>query len=129
MSGASDIRGNTGHLRKVRGSHESLSGQISEVGGEMRISGASEIRGNADGHASHHPVTARSATPVIECNDPRIMRVLIVYASKHGHTQRVAEHMAGVLRGAGAETAVFEVSGAPRELVADLVIVAGSVYF
>jgi menaquinone-dependent protoporphyrinogen oxidase len=57
------------------------------------------------------------------------MRALIVYASKHGHTQRVAEHMAGVLRGAGAEASVFEVHDVPREIAADLVIVAGSVYF
>jgi flavodoxin len=53
------------------------------------------------------------------------MRALIVYASKHGHTQRVAEHMAGVLRGAGAEASVFEVRDVPRDIAADLVIVAG----
>jgi menaquinone-dependent protoporphyrinogen oxidase len=60
------------------------------------------------------------------------MRVLIVYASKYGQTQRIAEHIADVMRSAGEEAFVREASDLPRDIVphaADLVIAAGSVYF
>ena len=60
------------------------------------------------------------------------MRVLIVYASKHGQTSRIAEYIADVVRSAAAEPHVLEVSRVPRDIAphaADVVIVAGSVYF
>jgi menaquinone-dependent protoporphyrinogen oxidase len=60
------------------------------------------------------------------------MRVLIVYASKHGQTQRVAMHLADELRACGAETFALEVSELPRDVMphaADLVIVASPVYY
>jgi menaquinone-dependent protoporphyrinogen oxidase len=60
------------------------------------------------------------------------MRALIVYASKHGHTQRVAEHIGDVMRSAGADCHVREVTEVPRDVLphaADMVVIAGSVYF
>jgi len=60
------------------------------------------------------------------------MRVLIVYASKHGQTRRIAEHIADVVRTCGAEPFALEVSNVPRDVVphaADVVIIAGPVYF
>lgn len=60
------------------------------------------------------------------------MRILIVYASRHGQTQRIAERMARTAREAGAETHLFEVSALPRDLVphsCDVVVLAGPVYF
>lgn len=60
------------------------------------------------------------------------MRALILYASKHGQTRRIANHIADVMRTAGADTFVVEVSAVPRDVqphAADVVIVAGSVYF
>lgn len=60
------------------------------------------------------------------------MRVLIVYASRHGQTRRIAEHIADVMRSAGDDPFVRKVSALPRDIVphaADLVVIAGSVHF
>lgn len=60
------------------------------------------------------------------------MRVLIVYASRHGQTRKISERIAEVTRADGAEVHLFEVSALPRELVpqsCDTVVLAGSVYF
>ena len=60
------------------------------------------------------------------------MRVLILYSSKHGQTQRIAEHIADITRSDGAETFLFQVGSEPRDIaphIADVVVLAGSVYF
>ena len=57
-------------------------------------------------------------------------RVLITYASTHGHTAKVATRIASVLVTQGAEVEVRDVedAGALRPLEYDVVIVAGSVH-
>lgn len=60
------------------------------------------------------------------------MRILIVYASRYGATRSIAERIAGVAAGAGAETQLFEINSIPRNVVpylSDVVVLAGSVYF
>lgn len=60
------------------------------------------------------------------------MRILIVYASRHGQTQRVAERLARVARESGAEAHLFEVSALPRNIaphMCDVVVLASPVYF
>lgn len=60
------------------------------------------------------------------------MRILIVYASRHGQTQRVAERLARVTRAAGAETLLHEISTLPRDVqlrTCDVVVLASPIYF
>jgi menaquinone-dependent protoporphyrinogen oxidase len=60
------------------------------------------------------------------------MRVLIVYASRHGQTRRVAERLADVLVTNGAEVHAFEIHAIPKNLAphtADVVVLAAPVYF
>jgi menaquinone-dependent protoporphyrinogen oxidase len=60
------------------------------------------------------------------------MRVLIVYASRHGQTQKISEHIAHIARIHGAEAHALEVGSLPRDLrvnAFDAVVLAGPVYF
>ena len=60
------------------------------------------------------------------------MRVLIIYASRHGQTRRVAERIADVAVTNGEEVHAFEIGSVPRDIVphmADVVVVAAPVYF
>lgn len=60
------------------------------------------------------------------------MRVLIIYASRHGHTRRVAERLADVAGANGAETHLFSIHDVPRNLAphtADVAVLAAPVYF
>lgn len=60
------------------------------------------------------------------------MRVLLIYASRHGQTQKITEHLAGILRTHGAEASVQSIDTLPRDLrveAFDTVVLAGPVYF
>jgi menaquinone-dependent protoporphyrinogen oxidase len=60
------------------------------------------------------------------------MRVLIVYASRHGQTRKIAEHVAHIATIHGAEAHAREASALPAELrvnAFDTVVLAGPVYF
>ncbi len=60
------------------------------------------------------------------------MKILIVYASKHGQTAKIAASVASAVEQEGAEVRAFEVSLVPRDLdprAYDAVIVAGPVYY
>jgi menaquinone-dependent protoporphyrinogen oxidase len=60
------------------------------------------------------------------------MRILIVYASRHGQTRKITQRIADVAEAEGAEVHLFEVSEVPREVLphsCDLVILAGALYF
>lgn len=59
------------------------------------------------------------------------MRVLLIYASRHGQTRRIAERLSDVAGANGAETHLFAVDEIPRHLaphVADVVVLAAPVY-
>ena len=60
------------------------------------------------------------------------MKVLIVYASKHGQTAKIAAAIAAVVQQEGADVRAFEVSLLPRDFdprAYDAVIVAAPVYY
>lgn len=60
------------------------------------------------------------------------MRVLIVYSSRHGHTERVAQRIAATLTISGSEPHVFAIDDVPRNIVlrlCDAVVIAGAVHF
>lgn len=55
-------------------------------------------------------------------------RALIAYSSTHGHTERVAGRIAGVLADEGLEVQEAEIATDPDPLDHDLIVVAGSVH-
>lgn len=60
------------------------------------------------------------------------MRALIIYASRHGQTEKICTRIARILRNAGAEVLALHVRKLPRDLqleTFDLVLVAAPVYF
>jgi menaquinone-dependent protoporphyrinogen oxidase len=62
--------------------------------------------------------------------DPGIGRILVVYASKHGHTAKVAERLAEAARADGADVVVRDVASAADADLADfeVVVVGGSIH-
>jgi menaquinone-dependent protoporphyrinogen oxidase len=55
-------------------------------------------------------------------------RALVVFASTHGHTKRIAARIAEVLRETGLEAQEAPIAGAPDPQAFDLVVVAGSIH-
>ncbi|MCB9665749.1 MAG: NAD(P)H-dependent oxidoreductase [Alphaproteobacteria bacterium] len=58
------------------------------------------------------------------------MRVLVAFASQHGHTRAVAQRLAGVWRQGGHEVQLLDLTGQPDAPLADadLTVVASAVY-
>jgi menaquinone-dependent protoporphyrinogen oxidase len=57
------------------------------------------------------------------------MKVLVVYASRYGATQGIAETVGAVLRQQGLETDILPVSGAPQPAGYDAVVIGSASYF
>jgi len=55
-------------------------------------------------------------------------RALVVFASTHGHTKRIAARIARVLREGGLEAQEAPIAGTPDPQGFDLVVVAGSIH-
>jgi menaquinone-dependent protoporphyrinogen oxidase len=61
--------------------------------------------------------------------DPEGMRVLLVFASTHGHTTRIAQRIATVLRRDGHHVSVRRIDDAPDDVRRwDAVVVGGSIH-
>lgn len=54
--------------------------------------------------------------------------ILLVYASTHGHTAKIAERIAGVLRADGADVTLAQASSAPAPVGYDAVIAGASIH-
>lgn len=58
----------------------------------------------------------------------RMPNILIVYASTHGHTRRIAERIADTMRADGADVALAHADGAPAPTGYDAVVVGASIH-